>query len=57
MQVTVAAVKMCCSDRPDEKFGRRPDLIGWAATVEGRPNPNLLPKVRHFRPDETDNRS
>ena len=38
-------------------FGRRPDLIGWAATVDGRPSPDLLPKVRHFRLDETANRS
>jgi RES domain-containing protein len=30
-------------------FGGRPDLIGWAATVAGRPSEDLLPKVRHFR--------
>lgn len=29
-------------------FGRRPDLIGWSATVAGRPSEDLLPKVRHF---------
>ena len=57
MEVTVAAVEMCCSDRPDEKFGRHPDLIGWAPTIDGRPSANLLPKVRHFRPDKADNRS
>jgi len=30
-------------------FGRHPDVIGWAATFDGRPSPNLLSKVRHFR--------
>ena len=35
-------------------FGRRPDLIGWAATVDGRPSPDLLPKVRHFQTHESD---
>lgn len=30
-------------------FGRRPDLIGWPATIEGRPSEDLLPRVRHFR--------
>ena len=35
-------------------FGRRPDLIGWAATVDARPNPDLLPRVRHFQPQESD---
>ena len=30
-------------------FRRRPDVIGWAATVDGRPSPDLLPRVRHFR--------
>ena len=29
-------------------FGRRPDLIGWAAAAEGRPGAELLPTVRHF---------
>ena len=29
-------------------FGHRPDLVGWAATVEGRPGEELLPQVRHF---------
>jgi hypothetical protein len=30
-------------------FGRRPDLVGWAATIEGRPSEDLLPRVRRFR--------
>jgi hypothetical protein len=29
-------------------FGRRPDLVGWAAAAEGRPRGDLLPRVRHF---------
>ncbi|MGH2556839.1 MAG: RES family NAD+ phosphorylase [Actinomycetota bacterium] len=29
-------------------FGRRPDLVGWAATVAGWPSEDLLPKVRYF---------
>jgi len=29
-------------------FGRRPDLVGWAATAEGRPRNDLLPAVRHL---------
>ena len=29
-------------------FGPRPDLIGWAATVTGRPDEKLLTAVRHF---------
>ena len=29
-------------------FGSRPDLVGWAAAVEGRPSEALLAKVRHF---------
>ncbi len=29
-------------------FGPRPDLIGWAATVAGRPGEELLANVRHF---------
>ena len=36
VSVTAAAVQMSCSDRPDEKFGRRADLSGWAATVDCR---------------------
>lgn len=27
-------------------FGRRPNLVGWAATVAGRPGEALLPAVR-----------
>ncbi len=30
-------------------FGERPDLVGWAAVHEGRPEDRLLPRVRHFR--------
>jgi hypothetical protein len=30
-------------------FGRRPDLVGWAACGEGRPRDDLLARVRHFR--------
>lgn len=29
-------------------FGRRSDLTGWAATAEGRPRDDILPRVRHF---------
>lgn len=29
-------------------FDRRPDLIGWPAVLEGRPDPDLLPRVRHL---------
>ena len=29
-------------------FGTRPDLVGWAATVNGRPGVELLPDVKHF---------
>ncbi|WP_420437942.1 RES domain-containing protein [Candidatus Poriferisodalis sp.] len=29
-------------------FGSRPDLVGWAATAEGRPETTLLAKVAHF---------
>lgn len=29
-------------------FGRRPDLVGWAATVAGRPSEDVLSKVRQF---------
>ena len=29
-------------------FGRRPDLVGWTATVAGRPREALLANVRHF---------
>ena len=35
-------------------FGRRPDAIGWAASVDGRPSPDLLPKVRHFQRNASD---
>lgn len=35
-------------------FGRRPDIIGWAATIDGRPDRDLLPKVRHFRTQKLD---
>ena len=35
-------------------FGRRPDLVGWAATLDGRPDPESLCKVRHFQPKESD---
>lgn len=30
-------------------FGRRPDLVGWAACAAGRPREDLLARVRHFR--------
>ncbi len=30
-------------------FGRRPDLVGWAATAEGRPRDDLLDAVRPLR--------
>ena len=29
-------------------FGRRPDLLGWCACFRGRPDPRILPKVRHL---------
>lgn len=29
-------------------FGSRPDLVGWRATAAGRPDPELLQRVRHF---------
>ena len=29
-------------------FGRRPDLVGWPATIEGRPRTDLLENIRHF---------
>ena len=29
-------------------FGTRPGLIGWAACAEGRPRPDVLPRVRHL---------
>ncbi|HYT79314.1 MAG TPA: RES family NAD+ phosphorylase [Actinomycetota bacterium] len=29
-------------------FGRRPDLIGWPATVAGRPGEDILGRVRYF---------
>jgi hypothetical protein len=31
-------------------FGRRPDVVGWAACMAGRPRPDLLRRVRHLRP-------
>jgi hypothetical protein len=30
-------------------FGRRPDLLGWEAVAEGRPDPRLLGRVRALR--------
>jgi RES domain len=30
-------------------FGRRPDLVGWEAVAEGRPDPRLLGRVRPLR--------
>lgn len=30
-------------------FGRRPTLVGWRATYEGRPAEELLARVRHLR--------
>ena len=29
-------------------FGLRPDPVGWAATIEGRPGDDLLERVRHY---------
>ena len=29
-------------------FGHRPDLVGWAATAEGRPDSTLLERVSHL---------
>ena len=29
-------------------FGPRPDLVGWTATIEGRPGEELLAAVRHL---------
>lgn len=29
-------------------FGRRPDVVGWPATIAGRPSEDLLSRVRHF---------
>ena len=29
-------------------YGSRPDLVGWAATVAGRPGSELLSRVRHL---------
>ena len=29
-------------------YGSRPALVGWSATVAGRPGSELLPHVRHF---------
>lgn len=31
-------------------FGRRPDLVGWRACAEGRPEPSLLERVRPLAP-------
>jgi hypothetical protein len=30
-------------------FGRRPDLVGWAACAVGQPREDLLRRVRHIR--------
>lgn len=30
-------------------FGQRPDLVGWRASVDGRPDASLLRKVRSLR--------
>ena len=35
-------------------FGRRPDIIGWAAAIDGRPDRDLLPKVHNFQTQEPD---
>ncbi|MCY4148477.1 MAG: hypothetical protein OXF73_03820 [Gammaproteobacteria bacterium] len=32
-------------------FGPQPDLVGWVATIEGRPSEELLRAVRHFQSD------
>lgn len=37
-----------CDGRTIVLFGRRPDLVGWAASDEGRPRADLLRVVRHF---------
>jgi hypothetical protein len=29
-------------------FGARPELVGWCACSRGRPDPRILPKVRHL---------
>ena len=29
-------------------FGFRPDLVGWAAAIEGRPDDGILASVRHY---------
>ena len=29
-------------------FGRRPTLVGWRTAAQGRPDPELLNRVRHF---------
>lgn len=31
-------------------FGQRPDLVGWEASHEGRPDEWMLMRVRHFGP-------
>lgn len=38
------------SERVYALFGRRPDLVGWAACAEGRPRDDLLRRVRHLAP-------
>ena len=35
-------------------FGPRPDLIGWAATIDGRPGADLLPRVRPLEAPDSD---
>ena len=37
-----------CPERVLVLFGRHPDLVGWAACVEGRPRADLLRRVRPF---------
>lgn len=34
-------------------FGYRPELVGWAATVEGRPGDDVLTRVRRFSPRDS----
>lgn len=29
-------------------FGRRADFVGWAAAIDGRPEPELLGRVHHY---------
>ena len=35
-------------------FGRRPDIIGWGAAIDGLLDRDLLPMVRHFQTQEPD---